>query len=99
MLTLPRFSRGNGKLTLLDDYGNEYEMVQLSKSIEQSRKGGASSSMSPPRASLGVPPGFENAKTLDTQHHHLPMPSHHKGCRKKNGSNETTLSHKDHSCV
>ena len=75
VLTVPRFSRGNGKLTLLDDYGNEYEMVQLPKSIEQSGKGGASSSMSPPRASLGVPPGFEKAKTLDTQHHHPPVPA------------------------
>ena len=74
MLTIPQFSHRNGKLTLLDDYGNEYEMVQLPKSIEQYGKGGASSSMSPPRASLvGVPPGFEKAKTLDTQHHHIPM--------------------------
>ena len=31
--------------------------------------------MSPPRASLGVPPGFENAKTQDTKHHQPPMPA------------------------
>ena len=34
VLNLPRFSLGNGKLILLDDYGNEYKMVQLPKSIE-----------------------------------------------------------------
>ncbi|KAI5063469.1 hypothetical protein GOP47_0022016 [Adiantum capillus-veneris] len=73
VLPLPRFSHGNGKLTLLDDYGNEYEMVQLPKSIEHSGKGEDPSSMSPLRASLGVPPSFDQAKTQATNDSHAPM--------------------------